>query len=99
MERLARHSRCCSRILGCAIFLRYDQNIRDSVDSERFEMRVNCQNESLKYPSALGCDDTTISSLSNVGIGITTKDRWDDLEATLTVLSCKGFSALANDSH
>jgi hypothetical protein len=31
---------------------------------------------------------------SNVGIGITTKDRWDDLEATLTVLEEKGFSAL-----
>ena len=29
-----------------------------------------------------------------IGIGITTKDRWEDLEATLTVLSCKGFSAL-----
>lgn len=58
-----------------------------------FQMRANCH-ESVKYPSALSCGDTTISSLSNVGIGITTKDRWDDLEATLTVLEEKGFSAL-----
>ena len=29
-----------------------------------------------------------------IGIGITTKDRWQDLEATLTVLDSKGFSAL-----
>ena len=29
-----------------------------------------------------------------LGIGITTKDRWVDLEATLTVLEEKGFSAL-----
>jgi Glycosyl transferase family 2 len=29
-----------------------------------------------------------------IGIGITTKDRWEDLEATLTVLSYKGLSAL-----
>ena len=57
-------------------------------------MRVNYQNELLKYSGALGCGDTTISSLSNVGIGITTRDRWDDLEATLTVLNCQGLSAL-----
>ena len=41
------------------------------------------------------CDVTGSSGmLEQLGIGITTKDRWDDLEATLTVLSCKGFSAL-----
>jgi GT2 family glycosyltransferase len=35
------------------------------------------------------------SSLSaQVGIGITTKDRWDDLEATLWELQRKGFSRL-----
>ena len=38
---------------------------------------------------------TGISDMfEQVGIGITTKDRWEDLEATLLVLSAKGFSAL-----
>ena len=38
---------------------------------------------------------TGISDMfEQVGIGITTKDRWEDLEATLSVLSSKGFSAL-----
>jgi GT2 family glycosyltransferase len=36
----------------------------------------------------------TSNMFEQLGIGITTKDRWDDLEATLTVLEEKGFSAL-----
>ena len=62
-------------------------------------MRVNFQNELLKYSSALACEDTTIPSLRNVGIGITTKDRWDDLEATLTGAQLQGLFGLGNDSH
>ena len=62
--------------------------------TEKSASRANCENRSLEYPSAARCGDTVISPLSNVGIGITTKDRWIDLEGTLTVLSCKGFSAL-----
>jgi Glycosyl transferase family 2 len=62
--------------------------------TEQSASRANCENRSLEYSSAPRCGDSVISPLSNVGIGITTKDRWQDLEATLTVLSCKGFSAL-----
>jgi GT2 family glycosyltransferase len=41
------------------------------------------------------CHLTVTSSLSaQVGIGITTKDRWDDLEATLWELQRQGFSRL-----
>ena len=93
MERLARHSGCCSRILGAQYFADTVKTSRPCWAVNEFQMRANCH-ESVKYPSALGCGDTTISSLSNVGIGITTKDRWEDLEATLTVLEEKGFSAL-----
>jgi GT2 family glycosyltransferase len=39
-------------------------------------------------------DRVDVSGLDSIGIGITTKDRWKDLEVTLTVLSCKGFSTL-----
>jgi GT2 family glycosyltransferase len=31
---------------------------------------------------------------TQVGIGITTKDRWEDLDETLSVLGCSGFSDL-----
>ena len=34
------------------------------------------------------------SSTGQIGIGITTKDRWSDLETTLTALSDTGLSAL-----
>jgi Glycosyl transferase family 2 len=68
--------------------------IRNPMHTEQSASRANCENRSLEYPSAPRCGDSVISPLSNVGIGITTKDRWQDLEATLTVLSCKGFSAL-----
>ena len=93
MERLARHSRCCSRIFAAQYFSDTVKRFATLGAVSDLQMRPNCR-ESVKYPSALGCGDTTISSLSNVGIGITTKDRWDDLEATLTVLTGKGFSAL-----
>lgn len=39
-------------------------------------------------------DQVGASGRGQIGIGITTKDRWMDLEATLAVLSCKGFSVL-----
>ena len=39
-------------------------------------------------------DQVSASGSREVGIGITTKDRWPDLEVTLTALSDKGFSAL-----
>ena len=39
-------------------------------------------------------DQVSASGSGQVGIGITTKDRWPDLEATLAELSDKGFSAL-----
>ena len=62
--------------------------------AEQSASRANCENRSFEYPSAPRYDDSVIAPLSNVGIGITTKDRWEHLEATLTVLSCKGFSVL-----
>ena len=34
------------------------------------------------------------STRGQIGIGITTKDRWEDLEDTLSVLGCSGFSNL-----
>jgi GT2 family glycosyltransferase len=35
-----------------------------------------------------------VAGLANIGIGITTKDRWEDLETTLSVLSSRGLSTL-----
>ena len=39
-------------------------------------------------------DRVGVSGLERIGIGITTKDRWEDLETTLSVLSSQGLSML-----
>ena len=39
-------------------------------------------------------DRAGVSGLDDIGIGITTKDRWEDLETTLFVLSSRGLSTL-----
>ena len=39
-------------------------------------------------------DRVRVSGLDDIGIGITTKDRWEDLETTLSVLSSRGLSTL-----
>ena len=39
-------------------------------------------------------DRVRVSGLDDIGIGITTKDRWEDLETTLAVLSSRGLSTL-----
>ena len=39
-------------------------------------------------------DRVGVSGLERIGIGITTKDRWEDLETTLSVLSSQGLSRL-----
>src|SRR5687768_8649679 len=43
----------------------------------------------LEHPDRVG-----LSGLDNIGIGITTKDRWEDLEVTLSVLSSSRLSTL-----
>ena len=60
--------------------------------TEHAASRANCQHGSLEYSSAPRCADPHFSTKQRRYWD--TKDRRMDLEATLTTLNWKGFSAL-----